>query len=774
MDREALEARLLSMFVEELEDHTRGLGAELLRVERGVGQDEALELVRSMFRRVHSLKGAARAATVPAVERLCHRAEELLAVLRDGKRPTDALAVQLLDAFAGALDRAGILLRSGGRIPPGTFDGLEDRLAHAAKSPIEGRTQLGAATHPVHADTRGPESAGTAAPPPPPRPPDALGSRVDAVPTASVAPAAFVRVRTEKLDGLVADSSDLLIARSRMGRLVGELAELESTTRRLARDLSRSVGPLRRMLAREGGRLDGRERRAAESVFGCHAELSDLCGHLQQLTQSFSRDREALDRSAARLEDGVRSAHMLPFSDLCLGLERAVRDLARSEGKEVELVVEVRDVELDRSVLEPLKDPLLHLVRNAVVHGIERPGDRRAAGKPDRGRVSISASLASGTVVIEVSDDGRGLDLRSLAERARERGFNLGRSARDLARLVFMPGISTSGAVTELSGRGVGLDVVKSRVEEVHGSIEVEHEPGRGTRFSLTVPLTLGLLRAAFISAGGQTFAIPSTSVLGFARIDGAAHRTVEGRLVLPHAGMLLPLVPLSAALRLRGPEPIRPPGHPREGVKTPVVLLSSGAMRVALMVDTLIAEQEIVMKPLGALLSSNELFAGGTITPSGRVVLVVAPAALSRAALSLGPGPEVSAGALEVAPPRPRLLVADDSLTTRTLEKTILESAGFQVTAAADGEEAWRLLEEGEFDLLVADVEMPRLDGLQLTRRARASRRYASLPVVLVTGLGKESDRKAGLDAGADAYLVKSEFDRDSLLALVRELVGT
>ena len=441
-----------------------------------------------------------------------------------------------------------------------------------------------------------------------------------------------------------------------------------------------------------------------------------------------------------------------------------MRDLALAAGKEVLFKLGGHEVELDRAVAERLKDPLLHLVRNAVDHGIESPAERAAAGKPPSGTITVSASLKGAQVEIAITDDGRGLDRERIREEARARGLPESTEDRDLLALVFHPGLSTARALTSVSGRGIGLDVVKSQVNALHGTVGLESITGAGTTFALTVPLTVTLIRALLVESAGRTFAMATTQVMGLRRLVPAEVRSVGGREMLAVPAGLLPLLSLAEALGLPAPRRDRGQG----GF---VVLVEAGTWRVAFVVDELLAEQDLVVTGLGRRLRRVPNLAGCALLEDGGIALILSAAELAESALQAparrllvpAPGPETA---------RRRLLVADDSVTTRTLEKAILEEAGYEVRLAADGHQAWRMLQEEPIDLIVADVEMPGMDGFTLTETVRHSAALRRIPVVLVTSLSTEKDRARGLEVGADAYLVKSGFDRTGLLEAVGQLL--
>jgi two-component system chemotaxis sensor kinase CheA len=458
---------------------------------------------------------------------------------------------------------------------------------------------------------------------------------------------------------------------------------------------------------------------------------------------------------------------MLPFAEACQGLDRMVRDLAHAGGKDVAILIEGGAVELDRSVLEGLKDPLRHLVRNAVDHAAEPPNERCSAGKPRQALITVTAVLRGSQVEVSVADDGRGIDLDGLRQQLRRRGLPEPADERELMRAIFLPGLSTSRIITDVSGRGVGLDVVKGRVEALHGTVDVSFARGQGTRFVLGVPLTLTTLRALLVEAGSQTLALAGTNVQKLVRIGPGDVVFVAGREMLALGGSPLPVASLAETLGLRPREPAQPTA------KRHAVIVAAGEKRMALVVDEFLAEQEIVIKNLGPRIRRLRQVSGATILPSGRIALVLNAAHVIRAALSGTRAATVAivpAGAAAAA--RKRILVADDSVTTRTLEKSILEAAGYEVVTAADGAMAWQLLHERGADLLVSDVEMPKLDGFELVAAVRTSKRFAELPIVLVTARQSEKDRARGVEVGADAYLVKSAFDQRNLLETIAQLL--
>jgi two-component system, chemotaxis family, sensor kinase CheA len=460
-------------------------------------------------------------------------------------------------------------------------------------------------------------------------------------------------------------------------------------------------------------------------------------------------------------------ARMVPVSTATDTLHRAVRDVARAGGKQVQFEVRGDDTELDRGVLQQLNDALLHLVRNAVDHGLEGAEERVAAGKPAGGTVRLHAMQLGSEVILSVSDDGRGVDLPAVRREAARRGADVDAMSDDEALyLVFRSGLSTAGFVSDVSGRGVGLDVVRTSLDSVRGRVDVRSEAGAGTEFRLIVPITLAVLPCLLLRAAGQDFAVPMHSVL--LATGAAAETSAEGRPLLRLGEQVVPVADLGDVLG----------GEPADG---PVIVLAGVTRRHAFRVEALLGQRDVVVKGLSRLLPRLEVLAGASVEPDGRILLVLdAAGVISRARLSRRspfleqPGAAgVAGGDAGARPSAARVLVVDDALTIRELQRSILERAGYRVRTASDGREALDRLAEEIPDVVLTDIEMPRLDGFALTEAIRAQPQLANLPVVILTSRASDDDRHRGLEAGADAYIIKSAFDETALLAVVERLLG-
>lgn len=733
MDRDELLERLSQAFVSELDEHVRVLNESLLSLEKEAGEARRDELIQTLFREAHSIKGSARAASVELIERAGSRFEEILSALRDGRRPLDTEVIDLLFQATDAIEEAGARLRAKQGLEGSALEGLLARLD---------------------------EVAGAAAPKAPARPGFVAAPTPGALET--------VRTPTERLDRLLALGGELLAARRLGEKLEGQIAELRTELRlhvdgwaaaeKLLARLLRESGP-----ARRGLRRTPRDE-ALELLGQQHEGLRQLEDRVGALLAEAGASRRQVAQAIEPVADEIRALRMVPFLEACRGLERTVRDLTHGEGKQAELELSGAQVELDRSIIEALRDPLLHLVRNAVAHGIEPSAEREAAGKSPIGRVEVSATLRGAQVEVVVGDDGRGLDVERIRRLAGKQGLPVPVDEAGVARLIFRPGFTTAPLITEVAGRGVGLDVVRRAVEALQGAVDVESRRGQGARIVLRMPLTLMSIRALLVEAGGQVFAFPSNHVQRLLAARPADLRLVEGRQALLVEGAPVPVASLAGLLGLREPSP-------REGA-TPLVIAGPVDQPVAFGIERPLSEQEILVKGLGARIRRLRHFSGATTLPSGQLALILqVPDLLASAAE--GPAAVAISSPTEAPKKKRRIVLADDSVTTRTLERSILEAAGYEVRVAADGAEAWRQLQAEGADLLVADVDMPAMDGLELTEAVRASEQYRALPVVLVTALESEDDRLRGLRAGASAYLIKSTFDQRNLLETIEQLLG-
>jgi two-component system chemotaxis sensor kinase CheA len=700
--------RLRTLFVQEAEQRLGRLGQLVLELEQSdVG--ESADVIAEIFREVHTLKGSAAVVGFEDIGRYAHGVEEKLGLLRSGSVP---LTRAIIDAMLVAVDRLGSMIWEsvGGQDVDADANSTALACLDAAFAPTSAPTVPSAPIVGTVAPLSLDASIVSAVEPIP----DIAGGVTSAPPRARSNARArtvsdTVMVPVERLDELVRMVGEAAAAHLRVGLVFTERLGVEA---------------------------------ANLTEF---SELSRLLNGLQERTMR---------------------TRMVPVSTITDSLQRAVRDAARSVGKDVRWEVRGEDTELDRGVLNQLADSLLHLVRNAVDHGIETPDQRAAAGKPAQAVVRLHAMQLGSEVIIAVTDDGGGVDLQRVRAHAVRTGIATDEmNDEDTLQLIFGFGFSTAKFVSDISGRGVGLDAVRSSVEAARGRVEVRSTPGVGSEFRVVVPITLAVLRCLLIDTAGQRFALPLHRV---ALVQSDATTTLlhaEGRQTLRLDGQSVPVSDLAEVLGVPST---------RVGPGT-YVIVNGTAGRRAFVVDGLVGQRDVVVKGLGALVPRLEVVAGASIEPDGSILIVLDPPGLIERSRR---GTRRSIDEVDVVETQRRrsgrLLVVDDALTVRELQRSILERAGFDVTVAADGIEALVHLDGEPFDLVLTDVEMPGMNGFELTEHIRAHPSLGNVAVLILTSLANDTDRRRGMEAGADGYIVKSDFDERSLLAAVDRLVGT
>lgn len=792
--------QLRATFVVEAREHLQTLSDGLLGLETAVEPHRRETLIESVFRAAHSLKGAASAVELGEIEGVCQLLEDVLARQR---RERAVLSAAALDVLHRALDAIGSLLMAlGGEAPaptPAALAAVHKDLRRLSVAAVTGRPTQGAAGAPADAplvpvrDTAllaPPHAAWAATPEPPtPAPPAAPsapagpspGDAAPGRPRGAVDASGTVRVALSKLEAHLHHTEELLAAKLAAGQRVAELDEL---VLRVAAWRTAWAAVEAETLALQRLGQGSTKRIAAGETAPAFAHLIECCeqgaaasraldDQLASAGRAARRDREFLARSVDRALDGSKQLLLLPFSTVAATLPKLVRDLCRADGKEAELFISGGHVELDKRILEEMKDPLVHLLRNAVGHGVESPSLRAQRGKPRRAVIELAVSQAEDNrVQIVLSDDGAGISTDRVRRAAVERGLLSDDEALHLDEaaaqaLVFRSALSTDADVGALSGRGLGLAIVQEHAQRLGGEVRVESTAGRGTRFCIIVPAVRATFRGILCVAAGRQFLMPVAPVERVVGVPRAAVRSVEGRETANVGGRALALVQLADVLELPAPA-----GY-LAATALQVIVLGSGEQRMGVVVDAIQGEQEVLVKPLRKPLLRVRNIAAAAVLGSGAVVPILNAGDLLRSARRVST--RARAAADPSAPARAAgksILVAEDSITSRLLLKSVLQSAGYAVQTAADGAEALALLRSARFDLLVTDVEMPRLNGFDLTARIRADAKLAELPVVLVTALATREDKERGIDVGANAYIVKGSFDRDNLLDAVERLI--
>lgn len=736
---------LMDTFAIELEEQLQNITDGLLVLEKGVEDSERRQTLESVFRAAHNIKGAARGVEVTDVADIAHHLESVFAVLKRENRSPDGAVTDLVLESLDAMRQA--MASSGSQQAPGLGkNALIARLERVAVEPL-----VHEADQPVVAAQASPATIADA------------GIEADRRAEAGK-PAAgnqqraadVVRVHVNKLENLASMMEELQVAKIGMDDHLVSMQQLRNRVQELTSGWHRATARTSQ------ADRDGWLKRSADTI--AELDMASARAH-REMRAGTSR----LGILVESLQDSVRMMRLVPVATLLRPMSRSVRDIARELGKKVSFEISGDDIEIDRMVLDGIHDPLVHLLRNALDHGIEAPQQRLNKGKPAEGRLRISVSSEGSQIVLTVQDDGGGISADEIAASARKKKLvsetELAAMGRDeILGLIFRPGFSSKEIITHISGRGVGLDVVVMNLRKLKGSVQLETDEGKGTRFILRLPITLATDHGVLVRAGGAVFAVPTSAVDRVMEINPEQIVEVEASHAIMHRGRSIPLRDLAATLELETQERINKK-------ILPVMVIAKGWDNVAFLVDEVIGEREIVVKPFRSLLQSVRNITGGTLTGSGDVIMVLNPSDLVDSAMRGSLAHLHHVESAEIAKVL-RVLVVDDSITTRSLEKSILEHAGYKVSLAVDGKQAWDMLQELVFDLVVTDVEMPKMDGFELTALIKQSERLKRLPVIIVTSLAREEDRKRGIEAGAEAYIVKGQFETGVLLDVVGQLI--
>lgn len=758
----------ISKFQEEAQDLLQRLNEGVITLE---AEPKNAELIDEMLRNAHTLKGSSRMVGLIEISDIAHRLEDIMVKLRDGEM---SYTPELTDHFFEALDMIVFLAEGAGKGVESEVDleSLQKRLSavaqgteapdaaddgEAAGDVTTEDSEDGDATVAVEQDDPSeaaddkPETGTTA------QGDDVFRSKMQST----------IRIRTHQIDDLLNLISEVVISQIKteqrsvaLRQGTTEFAEIWSAWLRLKSVFS--TIPIKD---------DGLMAQIMDDVSLLDGLLADRRRALNAFSKEYADDVSRTTVVVNDLQEHGMRLRMLPVSTVFNTFPRAMRDLARSFKKDVHLILEGGDTELDKKVLEEINDPLIHIMRNAVDHGIESEEDRVAMGKPAQGTIRMSARQEGDHIVIEVSDDGAGVDPDKVIAAAIRKGYiseaeAQSMSPREAIYLIFEKGFSTSTIITEISGRGVGMDVVREFiVEKLKGSLDVTSEIGKGSTFRLTIPLTLAIIRALMLKVGDNTYALPTTSVEETLRVHSDEIIKVEGREVIRRQRRTIPLVRLSDILDV--------PAQGHEGEKVPIATVGFSGHRMGFIVDALVGEQQIVIKTLGTHLRKVDNVAGVTILGAGEIVPILnVPDLMENARHRAGQKVGGQVAVEERTGPR-RVLICEDSFTTRELERSIFEAAGYEVEVAMDGAQGLEKLKEGiDVEAVITDVQMPNMDGFELTRQIKGDANLGEIPVIIVTSLEREEEKAMGIDAGADAYITKSVFNQDTLLDTVERLI--
>ncbi|WP_293809046.1 hybrid sensor histidine kinase/response regulator [uncultured Bosea sp.] len=743
---------MLDLFRAELAAQSQAFTTGLLALERDPTAAVHLE---ACMRAAHSLKGAARIIDLTPAVQVAHEMEECLVAAQNGKIRLNRTHI---DTLLAGIDLLAAIAAGAGE-PEAETKGRIDALARALHRASE---ETGAAAPSPSDSALDPVIAAPALEAPAALPPTAQDASTQACDVATGE--RMVRVTADSLNRLLGLAGESLMSARRLRPFNDGLLRL----RRIQAELARSFEDLRAAMPADG---DGR---AAQALATAQLKLAEGQALLaQRLDEMDTVDRRATDL-ANRLYDETLASRMRPFEDGVRHFQRNVRDIGRALGKTVRLDIVGGATSIDRDILDQLDAPLGHLLRNAVDHGIEVPERRRAAGKPAEGLIRLEARHNAGLLQIIVSDDGAGIDLEALRQATLARGLTTPETVWDLSEeelleFLFLPGFSMKATVSDISGRGVGLDAVQAMVRQVRGQVTVASEPGIGTRFQLQLPLTLSVIRALLVEIDGEPYALPLTAIARALRLPREKIELLEGRPHFRHGERQVGLVTAHEILGR---------GEAAAGEEElPTVVVGEGDSLYALVVDRFLGERELVVRPLDPRLAKVKDVSAAALMDDGSPVLILDVEDLIRSMEKLVSGGRLRTLERSVTRTgqkrRKRVLVVDDSLTVRELERKLLDHHGFEVEVAVDGMDGWNAVRSDPFDLVVTDVDMPRMDGIELVTLIKRDPGLRNLPVMIVSYKDREEDRRRGLDAGADYYLTKGSFHDETLIHAVVDLIG-
>lgn len=750
-------SKLIVKFLDEAFELLDKLNKGVVRLEK---KPEDMELINEIFRSAHTIKGSSRMMKLTAVTEVSHKLEDIFDALRSGDI---TVSKDLIDVVLDGSKVLRELLKQCGKDPSNAqnveFDDavlldnlisvasgkaikvlkVKPKKAVARKSSSKKTTKAGKAKSKEDEKLNNPESS------------EVMTSQV----------LDTVRVDVAKLDDTIKLIGEMVSSQSRLKERISDAVVIDKLVNSLIYKLER---------------MDGRNEIDVFAYEELRGVVDNVISTSKRLVYTSKDDLVMTDLLASELQEQALKLRMVPLSGLFDKLEFSVREIAASVDKKVEFLASGADTEVDKKVIEMVEDPLMHMLRNSLDHGIEMSTERKARGKSEIGSITINALHEGGNVIIVIKDDGSGIDKDKVKARAVEKGLYTEVEIDELTdeailNIIFEPGFTTSNYVTDISGRGVGMDVVKRNiVEELRGSVRIDSVDGEGTTFYITLPTSLSILRVLKISSRGSLFAIPVNFVSEIIKVKRSELIEVVDRHAVKLREEIIPVSDLAKILGVKRTEFEVNKGLKPSGSNIMIAFVDVGSERLGLIIDSIYEEEDMVVKPLPPLIKNLQMILGAIISGHDDVINVLhVPMIIKKAK-------ETSVGKLgdkRVTRTKGKILVVDDSLNTREIEKSILESHGYSVDIAVDGLDGLSKIKSNSYDLVVTDVEMPNMDGFSLTEKIRSTSKFKDLPVIIVTSLEKKEDKERGLNVGASAYIVKGSFDQNNLLQTVHHLIG-
>jgi two-component system chemotaxis sensor kinase CheA len=786
MNSDELHQQLMEAFRAEAKERIESLFANLTVLERTAQPENQRQALEIIYREAHSLKGAARSVSITPIESLCQSLEEIFNQIKEGKLAVTRPLFDNLHEATGMIEKFIFSSESSQQecvkimnrliASFNAFKGDPVPINACEKDPSAGKDSIIAETSASEPPCAISPTAFDAVKPGIKAPDGGIQPNRQ-VTAGTIKIGDTVRISSAKLDSLLLKAEELIVVKQILHQHLAGLKQTNESLRNWKSQSKRAEFKLKASGFTEESH--GVLHRFYQLVATNRAHTENVSAALKQLTGSLEQNHRMLAMMVDDLLEEVKNTSLLPFSSLFSILPRMVRDIAREQEKEIDIEISGGDIEIDKRILEAVKDPVIHLVRNAVDHGIEMPEKRKRTGKQPWGTIRIAVTQPENRFVqMTIEDDGYGIPVEALKNRAVGKGIISSEYAESMTdeqalALIFQSGISTSPIITEISGRGLGMAIVKEIVETLGGAIRIENAPGHGTAFHITLPVTLATLRGILIAVSGHLFILPNAHVEHIVLINPDEIKTAENRTVVHLNGSVVSWVKMADLLELDVPPKTDTKKRTLKAVPRPAVLLRNGDTRIAVSVDAIINEQEVLLKNLGKQIRRVPLVSGATILSTGKVVPVLNAKNLIIKASTTGL--KRSAGSLALDSPAVQaksILVVEDSFTSRTLLKNILEASGYSVQTAVDGEDGFSRLKTGLFDAVVSDIQMPKMDGFKLTQKIRNDKSLSHLPVILVTSLDSPADKEKGIDVGANAYIVKTSFDQSNLLDVLERLV--
>jgi chemotaxis protein histidine kinase CheA len=758
---------LMAIFKAETEEHLTKLDNGLVDLEK---QPDNVELVKDLNREVHTLKGSARVFGFSEIEDIAHRIEDVFDEVA-GKRAvfSSFFAERIfkgLDAIRTILEK----IVKGKEIDVDASDicrELEACISGTQGIRIQRKRERGRKGEKEAVETQ--EKVGQGKEHERGRTQDEVVDRMSeaVAPHTSAQMEEYIRVPLSRVDKLLYLVGEVVINKMKASVIIAQTKRLS----KLSKEVQKSISTLNEVIKKDFSPQDGE---VTKLLSQCDAQMQKLREHTLNLYDHVSTQAFHLDPVIDELQANMKKVKLLPLSTIFDGFPRMVRDIASQQGKEVNLVISGEETELDKKVLEGIKTPLIHILRNCIDHGIEGPDVRVALGKKRCGTIKVSAFHEADNVVITVEDDGRGMDIDEIKQTALKKrlvsNYDLEeRTDKEILNIVFMNGYSTSPVVTDVSGRGMGLDIVMRDITNLKGRVILDTQKNRETKFTLVLPLTIAIIQVLLVEVQNMVFALPMLPIIESVKVNMNDVSTMDGRMAIQFREHIVPLVRLNEVLEL-------PPARDEGGKAKEemlVVIATNLDRRLGFIIDKIVGEEEVFIKSLGKHLGKVKNVSGAIIMPTGEVVVVLDIADLiAHSALSLSPVTG-KRDASKAKRKEKRILVVEDAFSTRELEKSILLTHGYLVDTAVDGLDALNRMTDTRYDLIVSDVEMPRMDGFELCRTLKKKEEYKGIPFVMVTALQKEEDKRRGIEVGAAAYIVKSAFEQTNLLDTIERLVG-